>query len=60
MYEHNGFHQNFHNKTTVEKIIIVVYHSEVEFNHRTLYLPLSSGGKGSLTGNTESGVEYAL
>ena len=60
MYEHNGFHQNFHNKTTVEKIISVVYHSEVEFNHRTLYLPFSSGGKGSLTSNTESRVEHAL
>ena len=57
MYENNGFHQRFHDKTRVEKVINDPYHSDFELNHGTSYLPLSSVGKGSLTCSIEEGVE---
>jgi hypothetical protein len=58
MYENNGFHQSFHDKTRVEKVVNVRYHSNIEFNQGTLCLPLSSVGKGSLTLNMERGLNF--
>jgi hypothetical protein len=58
MYENNGFTQNFHDKTRVEKVANVTYHSNFEFNQGTLCLPLSSVGKGSLTLNMERGLNF--
>ena len=59
MYEHNGFHQTFFTVTVVE-VIKVLYHSDVEFNHRTLCNTLSNLGKGSLICNMEPVVDHAL